>query len=94
MAKKQIQWTGDNLREVIEFTGLHPKFNEWFKSWKEYEEYVRTHDGIFKLYCSDGISYYSIYPGCYIEQDFEKITNRCYPVTEGKYSLKKKKSLI
>jgi len=94
MAKKQIQWTGDNLREVIEFTGLHPKFNDWFNSWEEYEEYVRTHDSIFKLYRSDCISYFSIYPGCYIERDDEKITNRCYPVTEGKYKLKEKKSLV
>lgn len=89
MAKTQIQWTGDNLREVIEFTGLHPKLNDWFKSWKEYEEYVKAHDGIFKLFLSDGRSHYLIQPGCYIECDDEKVINKCYPITEGKWKLKK-----
>ena len=35
-----VKWTGDNLQEVIKFTGLHPKFNEWFDSFEEYERYV------------------------------------------------------
>lgn len=90
MAKKQILWTGDNLREVIDFTGLHPRIGDWFKSWEEYEEYVRTHDKIFKLYLQDGESYYLIEPQCYIEYDSERVTNKCYPITEGKFRLKKR----
>ncbi len=38
-----IQWTGDNLKDVIDFTGLHPSANKW--SWQEYEEVVRK-DGL------------------------------------------------
>jgi len=38
-----IQWTGDNLREIIEFTGLHPSAQKW--TWEEYEEVVRQ-DGL------------------------------------------------
>ena len=34
-----VQWTGENLREVIDFTGLHPSANKW--TWGEYELVVR-----------------------------------------------------
>jgi len=33
-----VQWTGDNLREVINFTGLHPSAEKW--TWKEYKTKV------------------------------------------------------
>ena len=48
---KMIQWTGENLKEVIDFTGKYPRFDEWFKSWEEYENYVHSHSNIFKLFC-------------------------------------------
>ncbi len=35
-----VQWTGSNLREVIDFTGLHPSANKW--TWQEYTEVVRV----------------------------------------------------
>lgn len=35
-----IRWSGTNLREVIDFTGLHPSAEKW--TWEEYEEVVRT----------------------------------------------------
>lgn len=38
-----IQWTGKNLKEVIDFTGKSPRFEEWFKSWEEFETYVHQH---------------------------------------------------
>ncbi len=34
-----LKWTGDNLREIIAFTGLHPSAQKW--SWGEYEKVVR-----------------------------------------------------
>jgi len=34
-----IQWTGDNLREVIDFTGQHPSALKW--TWAEYEDMVK-----------------------------------------------------
>ena len=33
-----IQWTGDNLLEIITFTGLHESAAQW--SWEEYERVV------------------------------------------------------
>lgn len=62
---KKIQWTGNNLKEVIEFTGRSPKFDEWFKTWEEYEEYVRSHGNIFKLFFEDG-SHYEVPVGSWI----------------------------
>ena len=53
---KAVLWTGYNLEEVIKFTGKAPKFNEWFASWKEYENYVKEHDRIFKLFAPNGLS--------------------------------------
>jgi preprotein translocase subunit Sss1 len=45
-----VQWTGENLREIIDFIGLHPSAKKW--SWKEYVQVVRieglkifTHEG-------------------------------------------------
>lgn len=94
MAKTRIQWTGDNLREVIGFTGLHPRFGDWFGTFEEYEQYVREHGSVFKLYLQDGKDYYLVYPGCTIERDDEKVINQCYPVTEGRYRLKRLVRLV
>ena len=52
-----IQWKGDNLKEVIDFTGKSPMFNKWFKSFEDYEEYVHSHGNIFKLFNEDGTHY-------------------------------------
>lgn len=52
-----IQWTGRNLKEVIDFTGKSPRFGEWFKSWEDFENYVHSHDDILKLFCEDGCHY-------------------------------------
>lgn len=60
-----IQWTGNNLKEVIDFTGKSPKFGEWFKSWEEYENYVHSHNDILKLFCEDG-SHYEVPVGAWI----------------------------
>ena len=60
-----IQWTGNNLKDVIDFTGRSPRFGEWFKSWEEYENYVHTHNDILKLFCEDG-SHYEVPVGAWI----------------------------
>ncbi len=60
-----IQWTGQNLREVVTFTGKSPKFDEYFKSWEEFEQYVHAHSDIFKLFCEDG-SHYEVPVGAWI----------------------------
>ena len=78
---KKIQWTGDNLKEVIEFTGRSPKFDEWFKTWEEYEEYVRSHDNIFKIFFEDG-SHYEVPVGSWIIKTPDGV-NIPYTVTIG-----------
>lgn len=60
-----IQWTGNNLKEVIDFTGKNPRLGEWFNSWEEYENYVHSHNDILKLFCDDG-SHYEIPAGAWI----------------------------
>ena len=62
---KMIQWTGNNLKEVIDLTGKSPRFEEWFKSWEEYENYVHAHNDILKLFCEDG-SHYEVPVGAWI----------------------------
>jgi len=42
-----IKWTGDNLKEVIAFTGLNPSVQKW--TWEEYEEVVKKGLKIFSL---------------------------------------------
>lgn len=79
---KKIQWTGDNLKEVIEFTGRSPKFDEWFKTWEEYEEYVRSHGNIFKIFFEDG-SHYEVPVGSWIIKTPDGI-NIPYTVTIGR----------
>ena len=51
-----IQWKGNNLREVIDFTGVYKEgFEKWFhNSWEEYEKYVHEHNNIFKIFNEDG----------------------------------------
>lgn len=60
-----IQWTGKNLKEVIDFTGKSPRFDEWFKSWEDFESYVHSHGDILKLFCEDG-SHYEVPVGAWI----------------------------
>ena len=45
-----IQWTGNNLREIIGFTTLHPSARKW--SWEEYENVVRK-EGL-KIFTLEG----------------------------------------
>ena len=63
--KFMIQWKGNNLKEVIDFTGKDKNFEKWFKSFEEYEKYVNDHNGIFKLFNTDG-SHYEIPVGAWI----------------------------
>lgn len=60
-----IQWTGHNLKEVINFTGKSPKFGEWFKSWDELESYIHSHGDILKLFSDDG-SHFEVPVGAWI----------------------------
>jgi hypothetical protein len=45
-----VRWTGDNLREVIAFTGRHPSAADW--TWEHFEEIVRR-EGL-KIFTLEG----------------------------------------
>ena len=45
-----IRWTGNNLKDVIAFTGLHESAKKW--TWEEYEEVVRK-EGL-KIFTLEG----------------------------------------
>lgn len=49
-----IQWTGENLSEVLEFTGKHPSWDKWFNSFEEYEAHVRADRSVFKIKTLEG----------------------------------------
>ena len=45
-----VRWTGNNLKEIIAFTGLHPSASRW--TWEQYEEVVKN-DGL-KIFTRSG----------------------------------------
>ena len=45
-----VRWTGDNLREIIEFTGRHESAKEW--AWDQFEKVVKT-EGL-KIFTLEG----------------------------------------
>lgn len=49
-----IQWTGENLYEVMTFTGKHPRWDEWFSDFHAYETYVRNDRSVFKIKTLEG----------------------------------------
>ena len=50
-----IQWTGDNLPAVIEFTGKHPRWGDWFADMGEYIAHVRSDGNRFKIFTLEGV---------------------------------------
>lgn len=50
-----IQWTGDNLPDVIEFTGKHPRWGDWFADMGEYIDHVRSDGNRFKIFTLEGV---------------------------------------
>lgn len=74
-----IQWDGTNLGLVLMFAGKCKEFDNWFKSFEEYEQYVRSHDNIFKLYTEDG-SYYYVPVGGWLTKAPD---GKCYAFGEG-----------
>lgn len=49
-----VIWNGENLKEVIDFTGKSPKWDEYFKSFEEYELFVKNDRSIFKIFTLEG----------------------------------------
>jgi hypothetical protein len=46
-----VKWTGENLKEVIDFTGLNESANKW--TWQEYENIVRI-EGL-RIFTLEGV---------------------------------------
>lgn len=72
-----VQWTGDNLKEVISFTGKHPKWDIWFKSWDEYEAHVKNDRSVFKILTLEGAM--EAMPGDYIIRGIKGEHYPCKP---------------
>lgn len=49
-----VIWDGGNLKEVIDFTGKSPKWDEHFKSFEEYELFVKNDRNVFKIFTLEG----------------------------------------
>ena len=49
-----VQWTGENLAEVLSFTGKSPRFEEWFSSFDEYATHVASDGNKFKVFTLEG----------------------------------------
>lgn len=45
-----VQWNGGNLKEIIDFTGLHESAHKW--TWYEYEQVVK--EGGLKIFTLEG----------------------------------------
>ena len=52
-----VQWTGDNLQEILEFVGRHPDFDNWFQDNAEYADFVRNDGNRFKIKTLEGTMY-------------------------------------
>ena len=49
-----VRWTGENLAEVIDFTGKHPSWSKWFSSWEQYATHVRADRNVVKIITLEG----------------------------------------
>lgn len=68
-----IQWTGDNLAEVIDLVGLHPSVHNM--SWEDYESLVR--DCGLKIFTLEGTMMASV--GDYIIRGVDGEVYPCKP---------------
>jgi hypothetical protein len=69
-----IRWSGRNLRQVIDFTGLHESADKW--TWDEYEEVVRTKG--LKIFSLEG-SNFIVTAGDYIIKGVKGEFYACKP---------------
>ena len=55
-----IQWTGENLKEVLDFTGKADNFEKYFKSFEQYPDFVRSDGNTFKIFTLEGVMLASV----------------------------------
>jgi len=75
-------YTGDNLEEILEFTGKHPDFSKWFKSFEEYETHVKKNNGLFKIITLEGTM--GAIPGDWI---IKGVQGEFYPCKPGIFDI-------
>jgi hypothetical protein len=81
-----IQYTGDNLREVLDFTGKHPDWSKWFDSFEQYQDHVNNDSKIFKIITLEGTM--NALPGDYIIRGVNGEHYPCKPdIFEKTYDL-------
>lgn len=79
---KAIEWTGLNLQQVINFTGLNESAKKW--TWEEYEQIVKN-EGL-KIFTLEGTMLASI--GDYIIQGLKGEFYPCKPeIFKMKYEI-------
>ena len=49
-----IRWNGNNLKDLIEFTGKCEDFDSIFPTWEDYESHVKREGNTFKVINPDG----------------------------------------
>lgn len=72
-----IQWTGRNLQEVLNFTGKHPRFDEWFPAFHMYEEHVANSGNRFHIISNEGTLV--CLPGDFIVKNEQGEVTNCVP---------------
>ena len=72
-----VKWTGNNLKEVLDFTGKHEKFDSWFSSFDEFEDYVKNDNLEFKIFTLEGTMIASV--GDYIIRGVNGENYPCKP---------------
>lgn len=50
-----VQYTKENLLDVLAFTGKHPRFSEWFSSETDYAKFVAKDGHTFKIFTLEGV---------------------------------------
>jgi ADP-heptose:LPS heptosyltransferase len=65
-----IKWTGDNLKEIIEFTGRHESSKDW--SWEHFEEVVENNG--LKIFTLEGSHLATIG-----DMIIKGVQDECYP---------------
>lgn len=81
-----LKWNGDNLKEVLEFTGKSPRFDEYFKTFEEYENHVKKDGNIFKIFTLEGTMKASV--GDYIIKGVKGENYPCKPdIFESTYEV-------
>lgn len=66
-----VEYTGDNLEEVLNFTGKHPSWEQWFTSFDEYKKHVEADGNIFKV-ISPMVTKYAV-PGDFVVRDHKNV---------------------